>query len=70
MTDTLAPQPQRELLTVKDVAVRLDVHEQTVRGLIRTGRLSAVRVGRLVKVPALAVAAYYRQHAYAAADVR
>lgn len=65
--DTQSPQPVRELLTVKDVAVRLDVHEQTVRDLIRSGRLSAVRVGRLVKVPTVAVAAYYRQHAYAVA---
>lgn len=56
----------KDLLTVKEVSVKLDVHEQTVRSLIRSGKLSAVRVGRLVKVPYRAVMVYYREHAYAA----
>jgi excisionase family DNA binding protein len=56
---------QRELLSVKDVAVRLDVHEQTVRTLIRDGRLSAVRVGKLVRVSTQALAEFYRVNRYA-----
>lgn len=60
------PQVSRDLLTVKEVSVRLDVHEQTVRALIRNGKLKAVRVGRLVKVPSTAIGVYYRLHAYEA----
>ena len=55
---------QRELLSVKDVAIKLDVHEQTVRGLIRDGRLVAVRVGKLVRVSTCALAEFYRANRY------
>lgn len=55
---------ERELLSVKDVAIRLDVHEQTVRGLIRDGRLSAVRVGKLVRVSVVALSEFYRSNGY------
>jgi len=37
-------------LTVEDVAQRLRIHPQTVRGWIRAGRLPAVRAGRLLRV--------------------
>jgi excisionase family DNA binding protein len=52
----------REMLTVKDVSLRLDVHEQTVRRLIRTRKLRAIRIGRLVKVPREAVALFLRSN--------
>ncbi len=42
-------------LTVEDVAERLRIHPQTVRGWIRTGRLSAVRAGRLLRVSPVAL---------------
>lgn len=34
------------LLTVQDVAQLLQVHDQTVRGYIREGRLRSIRLGR------------------------
>ena len=40
------------LYTVRDVAVRLGVHPETIRRLIHEGRLDAVRVGRLLRVSA------------------
>jgi excisionase family DNA binding protein len=54
----------RELLTVKDVSVRLDCHELTVRRLIRRGHLAAVTIGRLVKVPVEELDAYLRRNRY------
>lgn len=50
----------KDLLSVKEVAARLDVHEQSVRRWIRAGRLRAVRVGGLVRVPAPALQAFLR----------
>jgi excisionase family DNA binding protein len=38
-------------LTVAETAEQLRVHEQTVRALIREGRLRSVRVGRRHVVP-------------------
>ena len=38
------------LLTVREVAERLHVHPITVRRLIASGRLAAVRIGRAVRV--------------------
>jgi excisionase family DNA binding protein len=40
----------QQLLTVKEVAERLRLHPITVRRLIASGRLSAVRIGRAVRV--------------------
>lgn len=44
-----------KLLTVKEVAERLRVHEMTVRRHIKSGRLRSTRVGRGVRVPEEAV---------------
>lgn len=41
----------QELLTTADVAHRLRVNSETVRRLIRTGRLGAIRVGRNFRIP-------------------
>ena len=47
-----------ELLTVGEVAARLRVSPVTVRRLIKSGALEAVRIGRLVRVTPEAVADY------------
>lgn len=46
------------LLTVDEVSARLAVSPRTVRQLVATRRLAAVRVGRLVRVRPEALAAY------------
>lgn len=56
--------PQRDWLSVKDVAIRLDVHEQTVRALIRARRLTAIRVGKLVRVGVADLAEFCRRNDY------
>jgi excisionase family DNA binding protein len=38
------------LLTVPDAARRLALHEQTIRAMIRRGELTAVRLGRFMRV--------------------
>jgi excisionase family DNA binding protein len=38
------------LFSVREVADRLGVHPETIRRLIRDGRLEAVRVGRVLRV--------------------
>ena len=43
------------LVSVRDVAAQLGVHPETVRRLIRDGRLEAVRVGRVLRVRASAL---------------
>lgn len=50
-----------DLLTVKEVSVRLDVHEKTVYRLIWASKLRYVRVGRLVKVPREAILEYLKR---------
>jgi excisionase family DNA binding protein len=42
--------PDDEFLSVGDVAQRLKVHPQTVRGWIARGELRAIRIGRTVRV--------------------
>lgn len=39
------------VLRVPDVAVHLDVDDGTVYGLIASGQLRAIRIGRLLRVP-------------------
>ena len=56
------PAVRPDLLSIKEVAVILDVHVVTVRRLIEARKLPAVRVGRLVKVRRSAVLEYYRAH--------
>ena len=46
------------LLTVEDVADRLQVHPQTVRMWIRRGCLKGVRAGRLLRVSPAALDAF------------
>lgn len=53
-----------KLMTVKDVAVELDVHVMTVRRLIREQKLDAVRIGRLVKVRRSSLVEYLERNMY------
>lgn len=59
-TLSLAPaeDPTLVLLTVEEAARRLRIGRTTCYGLIRTGELESVPVGRLRRVPADAPAAY------------
>ena len=41
------PQPQENMLTVKQVAERMNVDEKTVRNWIQRGDLRAINIGRL-----------------------
>ena len=43
------------LLTIPDTARRLQLHEQTVRAMIRRGDLAAIRLGRLIRILAATV---------------
>jgi excisionase family DNA binding protein len=46
------------LYSVRDVADRLGVHPETIRRLIHSGRLDAVRVGRVLRIDGRAVAGF------------
>lgn len=50
--------PTLVLLTVEEAARRLRIGRTTCYGLIRSGELESVPVGRLRRVPADALAAY------------
>lgn len=52
MTTSNHPEP---LYEVPQVATHLHVDRNTVYGLVATGRLRAVRVGRLIRIPACAL---------------
>ncbi|NUL07675.1 helix-turn-helix domain-containing protein [Streptomyces lunaelactis] len=54
----LTEDPTLVLLTVEEAARRLRIGRTTCYGLIRTGELESVPVGRLRRVPADAPAAY------------
>lgn len=45
-----------EAVTVTEAAQALRLHPQTVRAMIRDGRLSAVRFGRAIRIPATELA--------------
>lgn len=50
--------PQRRLLTVLEVAERLNIGRTKVFHLIAAGQLESVRIGRLRRIPVEAVDAY------------
>lgn len=49
------------LYSVRDVAMKLGVHPETVRRLIHDGRLEAVRVGRVLRVDPNSLQAFLSQ---------
>jgi len=46
------------LYSVRQVADTLGVHPETIRRLIHTGRLDAVRIGRVLRVEASSLAGF------------
>lgn len=52
MTNTAQPDP---VYRVADVAEHLNVEQATVYALVASGRLRAVHVGRLIRIPASAL---------------
>lgn len=48
----------QQLLTVEDVANRLDLHTRTIRRHIREGRLKATRIGKSYRITETDLAAY------------
>lgn len=48
------------LLTTEQVALRLNVHEETVRRYVRSGELPAIRKGRLIRIAPAAVEEFLR----------
>jgi excisionase family DNA binding protein len=54
MMSGVDPHPD-SLYSVREVAVQLGVHPETIRRLIHDGRLDAVRVGRVLRVHKQAV---------------
>jgi excisionase family DNA binding protein len=48
--NVVSADPQSGLYSVREVAVQLGVHPETIRRLIHDGRLDAVRVGRVLRV--------------------
>lgn len=40
----------KTMMTVEEVAERWDVDARTVRSMIKSGRIKALRIGRLVKI--------------------
>lgn len=40
----------RKYLSVKEIAEHLGVSEKTVRAAVRSGRLPAIRIGRLIRI--------------------
>jgi excisionase family DNA binding protein len=45
-----SPEPGERLLSVAEVAKRLDVSEKTVRRKVKSGELPAHRVGKLIRI--------------------
>lgn len=50
-----------EFYTVQQVADQLSVHHKTVRAWIDSGKLGAVRVGKLYRIPADALSLFTQQ---------
>lgn len=49
---------EKQLLTVQDAAGRLGVGRTTLYGLLKTGAVESVHIGRLRRVPAVAIIKY------------
>lgn len=43
---------RQEFLSVPTTATLIDAHEQTIRNMMRDGRLAYVRIGKTLRIPA------------------
>lgn len=50
------------VLSVEDVAHILNVAPKTVRGLVKAGDLTAIKVGRLIRIPKDKLIVYLDRH--------
>ena len=50
------------VLSVEDVAHILNVAPKTVRGLVQAGDLTAIKVGRLIRIPKDKLIVYLDRH--------
>ena len=57
-TSTHSDQGQRVALTYRETAASLGVCERTVWAMVRYGKLSAIRIGRSVRIPVKALQDY------------
>lgn len=55
------PQRTTTMLTADALAARWGVHVKTILGVIRAGRLTALRFGRIYRIPLAAVEAFEAQ---------
>jgi len=58
---------EKEYVTARDVARRWKITHSGVLGLIRGGRLPAIRIGGMYRIPADSVEAYERDNMVGAA---
>jgi len=42
---------RKDLISVATTATLIDAHEQTVRNMLRDGRLAYVRIGKTIRIP-------------------
>jgi excisionase family DNA binding protein len=58
MDATTHPDPAGTLLSVEQAAARLSIGRTTLYALLKTGAITSVRIGRLRRIPAEALATY------------
>jgi excisionase family DNA binding protein len=57
---------EQEMLTVPEAAKLLRLGRDTTYGLVKTGRIPSIRVGRNIRVPRAALLAHLNREAQAA----
>ncbi len=43
--------PHREFVSVSSTARLIDAHPQTIRNMLKDGRLASVRIGDMIRIP-------------------
>lgn len=49
-------------MTVKEAAERLRVHPETIRRLVRSDELRAIKIGRIIRISVAAIEDYERKN--------
>ncbi|MBP2340419.1 excisionase family DNA binding protein [Saccharothrix coeruleofusca] len=57
-TDTTTADQPRALLSVEDAARALSIGRTTMFGLIKSGAIASVQIGRLRRIPSAAIAEF------------